>query len=323
MPRQIIDKRIYSIHPAAFLFLFMLTIGKQVSAQFKTEINNKKTKEYTQLPGTHLFFILDKNDSILDGLPALMLNDFASIQVMDLDGGNFESNNRNMTIANFESKGMHVLDSSTLKVNAYDALCFHVEQQGMKSVMLSFGDKTFSTLVMGIYFSEDPEVFSELITVMSSVVYDKKVTTFTEADLPFYVITEGTPYKFAKAIGNMFLYSINGEEKPKENDSFFSIMSTPYSADFPPRQYLNNNRETLEREGVSNLTLLSDKQSVSMGNEIYERIYEGTKSGETYRYQNYIIFNETQVVYFMGVAKNDLEQTTEEFRNITRTIVLR
>ncbi len=117
-----------------------------------------QNNNYVNIKGTKLSIIPPKGFVDADNFVGLKKDETTGIHIMDLEGGNFESNTETYTRAKFEKRGITVLEFDELLIDGFQAKFSHLKDANSESVQLVFGDSTFSVMVIGYFPTSSREV---------------------------------------------------------------------------------------------------------------------------------------------------------------------
>lgn len=232
---------------------------------------------YLNIKGTRLSIIPPKGFKESKTIIGLEKNDNAAIQVMDLVGGNFESNTLTYTKSEFEKKGITVLEFEELKVDGFRAKFSHIKgKENNESVQVVFGDDSFCAMVIAIFpTSMRNELFSEIKESFLKIKYDKNLKVDPFASSAFKVEKNESKFKFAKASANMFIFSENGVVKNSYNDEpMIMITSYPFDKSMTKEKLLEDAVQGLVKQGfVLKETKNTSKENINSYNSIQAEFY--------------------------------------------------
>ncbi|MCO6163003.1 hypothetical protein [Flavobacterium sp. NRK F7] len=162
-----------------FLFLTACVFGSNQSIE----------DGYINIKGTRLFILPPKGFKESKTIIGLEKDENTMIQVMDLIGGNYESNALTYTKSKFEEKGITVLNFEELKIDGYKAKMAHIKgQDGYESLQVVFGDNTFSAMVMCLFLTQDRnEILPEIKASLLKIKYDTNLKVDPFASSAFKV----------------------------------------------------------------------------------------------------------------------------------------
>src|SRR5215831_4642741 len=185
-------------------WLSFLLLGLEACTQKKTDaislnIENAKTNKHINIPGTRLFIIPPPNFSTAKGFIGLQDGKNSILNVMDLVGGNYNTNAATFSKEEFEKKGAKVFDYKEIRVGGFPAK--YISMQGdatTKEYALVFGDTTFSTMIIAAYPATDENTGKEIISSLNSICYDKSIKIDPLTTANFSIDDKDSKFKFFK-----------------------------------------------------------------------------------------------------------------------------
>ncbi|MFC4818601.1 hypothetical protein [Flavobacterium sp. GCM10023249] len=299
------------------LFLFSMSI---------LGYGNQSINDYINIKGTRLLisppkgFTPSKNFVGLDG------GDKGIIQVMDMVGGNFESNTATYTRLEFEKRGVTVLDFKELTIDGFKAKFAHiVGNQNMEGIQIVFGDATFSVMVNAFYPSQfREEQFQTIKNSLLTMKYDKKMVVDPFAASHFLIHPNTSKFKFTEASANMFLFSENGIKKESYgNDPIAMITTYPFDTTMKKESLIDNMINELVQQGfIKKEIKTTDAKSINGYDSFIAEVYFQHKSEEKLAYMAVLIKNDI-VVFFNGMAQSKYETNIVEFKKLIQAIKIK
>jgi hypothetical protein len=302
------------------LILFLL-ISINLFAQ-----KNLTNSGYVNIKGTKLYIIPPKGFKESKNMVGLEKNETALIQVMDLVGGNFDSNTSTYTRAEFEKKGITVLEFKELEIDGYKAKFSHIKgADSNESLQLVFGDSTFSAMVMALYPSNlRNELYKDIKAAFLKIKYDKTLVIDPFSSSAFKVEKHESKFKFAKATANMFIFSENGEVKDAYVDEpMMMITSVPFDKSMT--------KEELVQEAVNGLVnqgfVKKDKKNLSKkminGYDTVEVEYYFEHKSEIKLMFITVLVKKDKALLIYGSSKSNFEENITEFKKLTNKIIIK
>lgn len=290
----------------------------------QTEINNEKTNKHIRIPGTRVFLIPPKGFTIAKGFLGLRKGDDAYIQIYDLVGGSFYSNARSINRENFEANGVKVYNYSEFQFNKYPAK--YVYSQGpnlLNSHQLTFGDSTFSVMMMSALYPEDKEMEKLLKECILSAYYDTSVRIDPFETAYFTIDESSSKYKLQEYAANVYYYSVGGV---KSGDAFSpAVMITQLPAE------TSNTFETLIESMINGLKqnsfiqtgIVSSTEKTINGFKGYEKTVKGYfKRKKVTVYYLAFIKNDISIV-FCGITHAEDDSDLKDFVTFSSTMKLK
>ncbi len=288
---------------------------------------NSLTKSgYINIKGTKLYIIPPKGFKESKNMVGLEKNGTALIQVMDLVGGNFDSNTTTYTRDEFEKKGVSVLELREIEIDGYKAKFSHIKGGDSNEILqVVFGDSTFTAMVMGIYPSNlRNELFSDLKAAFLKIKYDKTLVIDPFSASVFKIGKNESKYKFAKASANMFIFSENGIIKDSYVDeAMMMITSVPFDKTMLKEQLVDELVNGLTRQGfIKKESKNLSKKSINGYNTIEVEYYFDHKSEIKLMFITVLVKNDKALLIY-GSAKSHFEENIIEFKKLTSVISIK
>lgn len=286
-----------------------------------------QNNNYVNIKGTRLSIIPPKGFVDAENFIGLKKDETTGIQIMDLVGGNFDSNTATYTKATFEKKGITVLEFEELKIDGFKAKFSHLKvTDGSESVQLVFGDSTFSVMVIGLFpTSSREELFSEIKKAFLKIKYDKNLIIDPFASSAFKVEKNESKFKFAKASANMFMFSENGiDKKSYDDEPTVLITSLPFDNK-------DNTKEKLFEDLVNGLiaqgfikkeTKNESKKSINGYDTLEVECYFEQKSEPKLAFMT-ILINNNKAIIFYGMAQSNFQENIIEFKKLSNKLTIK
>lgn len=238
-------------------------------------------QEYSNIKGTHLSLVVPEGFSQSPGLTGVEFKDEAMVYVMDLVGGNLESNTRDFRKSYFEAKGIEILEMDTLRIDGFPAKFAHLKKDGSETMMLVLGDDTFSVMLSAMIVKNHAKFRPIVKEMLMSARYDKNLKVDPFASAAFSVSKNDSRFKFAKTSANIFLFSEGGVVKDGYKDEPM-VMIIPFPKDntMTKQDLLDSMLGGLLQQGfvkkeVRNISVKPINGYDSMQAEVY--LYKGLK----------------------------------------------
>lgn len=263
----------------ASLILTLISCRSKSQDTFPDVINVSKSDNLKRVKGTKFFVNIPSTYQPFEKLVRLQKDDQTYFQIVEVPNSNFVEYKNKMSRQSVESQGARIDAYETFKFNGFDGLYFEGPSkiEGETKMVLTFGDETFVTMVVGVFRTKDISSKQELKDIFSTSYYDKSFT-LNPLELANFQIDETiTGFKYAATMGNMFLYSLNGKADMKGLLDFSSLQIMPLDAgSFEKIQELMETiNSRLDRQGVQVSNIKKKEISID-GNRAYEIIMEAT-----------------------------------------------
>lgn len=288
--------------------------------------NSQTNSGYINIKGTKLYIIPPKGFKEAKNIVGLEKNETALIQVMDLVGGNFDSNTSTYTRAEFEKRGIKVLEFEELEIDGYKAKFSHIKgADSNESLHVVFGDSTFTAMVMGVYPSNlRNELYKDIKAAFLKIKYDKTLVIDPFSASVFKIGKNESKYKFAKATANMFIFSENGIIKDSYVDEpMIMITSVPFDKSMTKEELVEEFVNGLIRQGlIKKETKNLSKKSINGYNTVEVEYYFDHKSEIKLMLITVLVKNDKAVIIY-GSAKSNFEENIIEFKKLTSVISIK
>ncbi|UOX32940.1 hypothetical protein LXD69_12940 [Flavobacterium sediminilitoris] len=303
----------------SILFFILLF---SISFHSCNDVKEKKQNKYLNIPGTRLSIIPPNGFKISKSIVGLEKENESMIQVMDLIGGNYDSNTNTFTKSEFENKGIKVLDFKEIKIDNYNAKYAHLKgNEKEEYINLVFGDSTFSVMVMAISNSSDKTLLTEIKDALLKIKYDKEIIIDALATSFFEIDSNDSKFKFAKSSANMFIYSENGIVKESYNNEPMVMIST-LPNDFSTTKEMMT--ESIINGLLQNGFSLKEERKPVIGKingyESIETEYIAESKGMEKLVYLTVLINDDKAISFYGITGTDFEQNLIEFKKISHNL---
>lgn len=283
----------------------------------------QNNNNYINIKGTRIYIIPPKDFKESKKMVGLEKNDNCIIQIMDLVGGNFESNTATYKKSEFEKKGLTVLDFEELKIDGYSALFSNVKgNDANEMVNVIFGDNTFSVMIIAIYPSSSRnELFPEIKKSFLKIKYNKSLVVDPFAASTFIVEKNDSKFKFAKASANMFLFPENGTVKDSyENEPMVMITSFAIDKTFTKELVMQSCINGIIQQGdIKKETKNVSEKSINGYDTLQAEHYFERKSKTKLTYITILIKNDIAIAFY-GMAETKFDENLLEFKKIANKI---
>lgn len=302
------------------LFLFFLLTMNVFS------YNNQNVADYINIKGTRLSIIPPKDFTESKTIIGLEKGEIAAIQVMDLVGGNFESNTATYSKAEFERKGITVLEFKELTIDGFKAKFANVKgKNDLELIQIVFGDATFSVMVNAIYPSSlRDELLPDITNSLLKVKYDKKKIVDPFAASHFIVVQNTSKFKFVKASANMFIFSENGIDKESyESEPIALITSYPFDKTMTKETVIESMvNGLLQQRFIKKEIKNTSKKNINDYEAMEIELYLEHNSKDKLAFMT-VLIKDNIVISFSGMAESNFEENISEFKKLTSSIKIK
>lgn len=288
--------------------------------------NNQNGNKYVTIKGTKLSIIPPKGFSESDEIIGLEKDEESIIQVMDLVGGNFESNTATLTISEFQKKGISVLEFKNLKIDGFKAKYANIKgADDDERAILVFGDSTFSATLIAIFPSTSKnELLEDIKNSFFNVKYDKTLKIDPFANSNFIVEKNNSKFKFAKASANMFIFSENGNIKESYNSEPIVMISTyPFDREMSKEKLIEDMQSGLIEQGYIKKTIKNMSDKSINGYDSLEVEFYGEHNSKYMLTFMTVLVEGNKVLVFYGNAESDFIGNIREFKKLTSTLKIK
>lgn len=149
--------------------LFSLTAyGQKFNDKIKSTIENSRTSEHINIPGTRVFIIPPPGFAVAKTFVGLEKSKDTFLSIQEIVGGNFDKDAANFNRERFEPLGNY----QEVQLNGFPAK-FVLTHGTTKHYVLVFGDDTFLVKIMAQCALIDEEAGEQMIAALNSICYDK------------------------------------------------------------------------------------------------------------------------------------------------------
>jgi hypothetical protein len=305
-----------------FLMISLTACVQKASIQIKTSIQNSKSIAHVNIPGTRLYLVPPPNFKIATTFIGLQKAENTLITVYDLVGGNINTNAATFTKEEFEKKGAKVLDFKDIKVEGYPAKFVLMQGDAMaKEYAIVFGDTTFTTMIMAVYPATDATSGKEILSALNTIYYDKnkKIDPFETAY--FSVDDKKSKFKFFRYSANLYIYLINGIENKEDQDApMVMILQIPKDNTMTVKSISEMMISKAQQYGFTNPEIRSTNTDKVNGYDSYQVEVTGNMQNKKCLFYYCIVAKNDKAVAIQGLAKNDMENNLQEFKQLANTI---
>lgn len=229
-----------------------------------------------------------------------------------------------------EKQGGRLRIKKELKLESYDAF-FVLAPQGQDSEQLifTFGDASFSVLVIGI-FQNDEKERKEITDLVLSIYYDKKIKTDINDNLFYNVDLKKSEFGLLDVMGNFGIYTI-GKEKLVGNGIYinnFLIGVLPDNLNgFDLKTYsdklIYKYGNNIYKEKNVKIKVISEEKYKEGVNEIIKVEMSGIFEGKELKMYQYIKQTPKGIIQFLGTDISKKYTHFNEYKKIAESIKLK
>lgn len=291
----------------------------------KEDIENVKTNEHINIPGTRLYIIPPMGFKTATSFLGLQKGDNSAIQVFDLIGTSYYTNKETFSKKTFEDKGAKIFDYKELNVNGFPAkYIFMLGEPNSKVINIVFGDSTFSTMILAKYPSADDKTGEQILHAIKSIYYDKKLIVDPFATAAFTLDESKSIFKFSKSTSGLFIYSIGGVDKQTFiNEPFITVTTLYKDPTMNAKSISEMAVSKLEQYGLTDKKLKNKSTKNVNGHLAYEVEVYGNMQGKSSLIYLLIVTGQDKAIAVQGIVKSDFENNLREIKNLVKTIKLK
>jgi hypothetical protein len=309
---------------AAFLAIFLLShLASFCQDEPPPPMVKLDAVQPINIPGTRLFIPPPPGFHIASNFVGLQNGDNV-IQVYELVGGSYFTNGASFTKEEFEKKGVTVISYKEITVDGFPARFIYMENKpNTGSYAIVFGDSTFSVLLMGVFPATDVGMGAQIKQAILNLSYNKQFVADIWATAAFKLDDSKSKFKFAKAAGGAYIYSIGGATDIGDDGSMVIASMLPISGGETPKMAATTMLDGLRSNGFTDINIKHEKADKVNGYDAYEaQVYSKLKGANVLVYQLAIVKGDKAVV-IQGVAKKDYESMLREFKLLAKTVKLK
>ena len=305
------------------LLVICLSVLCQAQEAVK-DISNQKTENHINIPGTRLFIIPPKGFTVSKSFLGLRKGEDAMIQVYELNGGNFYSNAKSINRKKFEDNGIKVYNYSEFHFNTYPAKYVYVQGSPLiNSHQLTYGDSTFSVMLISGFSSEDKEMEKEINASLLSVYYDPSLKIDPFATAHFTLDESVTRYKFSEYSSNLYAYTPDGKKDHDKFSPLVTITQLPLEQGSTFETIVESVIKGINQNSFILIENISEGKKTINGFEAYEKIIKGYFNRKKARFYYLIFKQEDHCVIFCGMSYAEDENDLNDFKTFAKTIKLK
>jgi len=309
----------------SFLLISFTACGQTTTNKINSDIQNSKTSKHINIPGTRLYIIPPPGFIVSKTFLGLQKGENSMINIMDLIGGNFNTNTATFNKEEFEKKGAKVFDFKGINVNGYPAKFISVQGDATtKSYELVFGDTTFTAMVMTIYPINDEKTGNDILNSLNSIYYDKskKIDPFETAN--FSLDETVSKFKFFQYNSNLYVYTVNGKDDPTNHNAPVVLVSQlPKDNTMTAKSIAEMMISKSQQYGFSNPELKNISTEQINGYETYQIEEYGQIQGINTLIYYCVTTHLDKAITIQGIAKSDIEINLSDFKKLAQTIKIK
>jgi hypothetical protein len=305
----------------AFLFL-----AASINAYCQKETTNTLTTEHKQVRGTKVYII--PPDGFINATNFLgfqQSQSSSSIMVTEIPGP-FSVTIKGLDESGLKTQGMILKDKKAVKVNGYDGLFLKTEQFAYENYftkyVLAFGNNDFTVMIVGLFPKKLKAIEKDIIKSLYSAFYDLNLQIDIAGSVDFGIDIENTKLKMGKLIMGSLVYTVDGKVPTDSDDeTFFQVGMSLSPIEVNDKKLYALNR--VRKMPFDNLEI--DENEINIveidGVTGYEIVAYGIsqKSKDKELIYTTMLYTDNGYYLLNGTAKDDFENNTILFRNLTRT----
>jgi len=288
-----------------------------------SDISNSKTDKHFNIPKTRLFIVPPSGFLTDKATPAIWKDSTGIIQVIDMDGDDFESSTFNIGKKGFKALGFKVLAYNELKVGDYSGRIsvvngYYSANPSMQSYYLVFGDSSFCSVVIGSYKIGDKETAKQVFESLKTICFLKssKVPAPFES-VNFKLDDSKSILKFATYSGAMFIYTKDG----KDCVSYPTLMvSTLPRNTLSIKQYADHLYKQMKVNGLKITDRGSEIIDKTNGFESFLSVSQVIVEKKEYTWLVHIVIIDNNFIVMQGFADKDDLESIDVLKKLTNTI---
>lgn len=224
------------------------------------------------------------------------------------------------TYDSFKAKGMEITDRQAIQFHNSQALYLHVRQQvngnTILKQMLVFGDKDRTAIINGIYPAEKKEIAGAMKTALMSTKYNENAKASPLAAAGFSIDIKDSPFRFAKSIAGMLMYSVDGNV-PSTKPILIAGNSMGRIATVRDQKKYSVDR--LKKMPGAEASVVKETNPITIDNlKGYEIIAEGADKELIYMVMLYTAASDFYYLIY-GSANEEQEHYLPQYRAIVKT----
>lgn len=287
-------------------------------------ISTKKTDMHINIPGTKFFMIPPDGFEVSKSFIGLQKGDNYSIQIFDLDKGNFYTNAKNVSKKAFEDRGIEVKEYAEFKWNDYSVKYAHIKGlNNLISHQFIFGDTSFCLMILSFYPIDQEGIGKQVKESIFTSFYDKNFHVDPMATALFSVDESISKFKFHQSASNIFNYTIDGKKDTNRFTPAIYISQLPREPEMTYQEGSEVLLTGLKQSGFIMRDVESKKMIQVNGEAAYEKIFNGYLNDEKVKIYYLIFKTDNQFIAFSGIAYSDIENNINEFKKLSSTLKIK
>lgn len=281
------------------------------------------------IPGTHLLLVPPAGFQVSSAFTGLENPDGSKLSVMDITPNNYLRHAGEFTREALEAKGATVLEFQQATISGYPARYANLKTaDGEQVCQFMFGDSTFAALAIGeLAAGHEQQDGAALKRAVLASRYDKNLKTDPLANAPFQLDISHSPFRFYKAVGGLYVYSLGGEDSPDNSAPVLTVTPLPSDEASTPEAMKDIVLESMERNGMTDIKLRNASTTKVSGYDAYEMdVYCLVKGKPGVFYELFIVGN-GKAITVQGIvpASNAaaVPASLQQVKALARTITLR
>ena len=311
-----------------YLFaLLSLSVHGQTTttAKINSDIRNVKTSKHINIPGTRLYIIPPPGFKIASTFTGLQKGETSMFNIIDLAGGNINTNASTFNKAEFEKKGIKVFDFREIKINGFAAKYIYLQgEANSKAYLVVFGDTTFTTMVTTLYPVNDDKTGNEIISSLNTIYYDKNKKFDPFETAKFTLDDKVSKFKYFQYNANLYLYTIDGKDNSKDSVApIVLLVQVPMDKNISVKGLVDMFISKMQQNGLSDSEVKNTSAEKINGYDAYQTELYGQMNGKANLIYYCVLANDNIAIVIQGIAKNDFETNVGEFRKMANNLRLK
>jgi hypothetical protein len=305
--------------------LFLVGCDQSTDRSFSDRIVSSKTASHQLVKGTRVYMVAPPGFVQSEEFAGFKKGD-ASINIMDMDGIDFETSAGTISKRKVETNGKKLLEEGDLTVNGANARYVRVNADGENHVIaFAFGDSSYSVFLNCVYKANDDATKKAIIRAIESIYVDRDLKQDNAALKKFYLEDNKSRFKYVQSTGGVHYYRIPVSDSTG-NSSMMCIMQMPnYGPDSDPRQYAKKMLDNYGEDYQPGLRIRSSAATKINGIPAYKM--EAVKTIPSIR-KDILIYScaltgDSFSVVVAGLEKNDNSGVINDFKLLTQAIRLK
>ena len=273
----------------------------------------------TKIPGTKVSMTPPAGFVVSETIKGFEHESGAMIMIMELDGGNYYSNAKNVSRENFEAKGVEVLKFEEIEHMGYPATLSIIKGNPITANMnLVFGDSSFCVMVMSTYLPDDTAMQESLETALLTTNFDKETEVDPFEGAFFSLDESASEFKLVKASAGLFMYAPEG--KGPDNGQMLLAIPMPGGSGMRPKALVNQMVSSLVAKGMTIKSEISKSSEPVNGYKSYQRVFKGFISENESYFLVQTVMSGDKAIVFQCIHRADTPFDRQNFTSLINTL---